>query len=195
MASSGLEEFKRVVADFSDVGAIGLKLAVAAPLLDYVVKFGPPPVRAVSALTSVSELLVLLWSFHFWSGLDRVVQNRLMKRALICFCTGLIGSLALIEMFTIIPGPDRERVVEGFVLQPSTKALAATGISPEEALRDAEFDASAVWVQSSVVLVRVSLVVLWVTTFTALAAYISLFVIMHRAQDTIASPAAPPSAP
>ncbi len=189
MISGGLEDFKQVAADFTDVGAIALKLAVAAPLLDYAVKFGPPPVHSISALTCLSELLVLLWSFHFWSRLDRALQNRLMKRALLCFCLGLVGSLALIELLTYSPGADRERVVEGFVLQPSTKALAAQGVSPEEALRGAEFDNSAIWAQWSVVAVHITLIAFWVATFAGLAAYISLFVIVHRSHPPEPAPA------
>src|SRR5437763_15720678 len=110
MPNAGLDEFKRVAADFTDIGALGLKLAAAVPFIDLAVKFGPPPAATVSALTCISELLALLWTFQFWYALDRPAQNRRMRIALACFCVGLIASIALLETFTVSPGGGRERV-------------------------------------------------------------------------------------
>lgn len=184
MPNAGLEEFKRVATDFTDLGALGLKLAVAAPFIDLAVKLGPPPVSTVSALTCISEFIALLWAFQFWSPLDPPAQNRRMKIAFICFCVGLIASIAMIELFTVSPGAGRERIVEGFVLQPSVKPLIGPVLSSRDALRAAQYDASEVWVQSSIAAVHLSLIALWCLTFASLASYISLFVIMQRARQS-----------
>jgi hypothetical protein len=184
MANAGMEEFKRVAADFTDIGALGLKLAVAAPFIDLAVKFGPPPVQTVSTLTCISEFIALLWAFQFWYALDRPAQNRRMRAALICFCLGLVFSIGMIEMFTVSPGTGRERVVKGFALQPSVKPLVGPAFSSDDALRAAQYDPQQVWLQSSVTAVQVTLIVLWCVTFASLASYISLFVIMQRTQPS-----------
>jgi hypothetical protein len=184
MPNEGLEEFKRVAADFTDIGALGLKLAAAAPFIDLALKFGPPPAATVSALTCVAELLALLWSFQFWYALDRPAQNRRMRIALLCFCVGLIASIAMIEMLTVSPAFGRERIVEGLVLQPSVKPLIGPSFSAQDALRAAQYDASEVWLQPSIIAVHVCLVSLWCITFASLASYIALFVIMQRTRQT-----------
>jgi hypothetical protein len=184
MPNAGLEEFKRVATDFTDIGALGLKLAAAAPFIDLAVKFGPPPAPTVSALTCLSELLALLWSFQFWYALNRPAQNRRMRIALVCFCVGLVASIAIIEMYTVSPGSGRERIVEGFILQPSVKPLIGPAFSTQDALRAAQYDASEVWLQPSITAVHVCLVVLWCVTFASLASYIALFVIMQRTQQS-----------
>jgi hypothetical protein len=43
MADSEVAEFKQMIADFSDVGALAAKVAVALPLAGLTLKLGPPP--------------------------------------------------------------------------------------------------------------------------------------------------------
>ncbi len=189
MSNTGIAEFKRMVLDFTDLGALGLKLAVAAPFIGLTIKLGPPPVHTVSVLTALSEFIVLLWTFHFWYGLNDAAQNRRMKAALLFFCAGLIASLALIGTFTLSRGAGTERVVKGFILQPSIQPLIGRELpTVDDALRAAQYDASEVWLQSSIAAVHVTLIAIWLITFAALTAFIALFVIARRKGENAASP-------
>lgn len=180
MTDSGLANFKNVLVDFSDLGALALKFVVAAPFVGAIVKFGPPPAQTVSVFTCVAEFLTVMWCFHFWSGIGRSEQDRRMKIAVVSFCTGLALCLAGIEMFTVSPGPGRDRVVEGFWLQNSIKPLIGPAFSTRDALAGARYDASEVWNQSSIVTVHVTLIVLWLVSFVSLAVFVSMFVIARR---------------
>jgi hypothetical protein len=177
MADSGLTEFKQMLADFNHLGALAAKVAVALPLAGLTLKVGPPPANAVSILASLAEFLVLAWAFHFWYGLRRKARDRRMKAALISFSVGLILSLILIDMFTLSPGPNRERVVKGFVLQPFIKPLMGRELATvDDALRAAGYDASEVWLPWSVTTTQVGLIAVWLFTFSSLAAFLALFV-------------------
>lgn len=181
MARSGLAEFKEILADFRDLGALAAKVAVLLPLAGLTVKLGPPPVKAVSVLASLAEFLVLVWAFQFWFGLPRSARDLRMKRSLICFSASIILSLALMDMFTLSPGPGTERVVKGFVLQPYVKPLIGRELATaDDALRGASFDSAQVWQQWSVTIVHMTLIAVWLITFCSLTAFLALFVISRR---------------
>jgi hypothetical protein len=168
------------LADFREIGSVAVKGAVAVPLVGIWTKLGPPPDLTISILSSLSELLAIIWVFTFWYDQSGVSQKRRMKKALLFFCIGVIGSLALIEMFSIKPSPDRERVVEGFVLQPSVKPLLGPTYSAADALRDHEFDSTEVWTKASVTAIHTLMIVSWLATFVSLSVYLAIFVMAQR---------------
>jgi hypothetical protein len=176
----GLQEFKRVAADFTDLGALAIKFAVAAPFIGVALKIGPPPAQTVSTLTCMTEVLALIWTFHFWSFLSAAQQKLRMRLALGLFCLFLLGSITGTEAFTISPGPGRDRVVEGYELHAATQRLIGPTFSPEDALRAAQFDPSEVWTQRSITVIHSGLIVCWIAAFTAITIYLSLFVIAQR---------------
>jgi hypothetical protein len=188
MADSDIAEFKHMIADFSDVGALAAKVAVVLPLAGLAVKLGPPPVTSVSVLSSLAEFLVLVWAFHFWFELPPIARSRRMKIAVVCFSIALMLSLALMDMYTLSSGVGGERVVKGFDLQDYVKPhLGVEFADADDALRAARFDAAAVWQQWSVTTVHVILIALWLLMFCSLTAFLALFVIARRRERAGAS--------
>lgn len=182
MATSGMSEFKSVIADFRQLGSLALKGVVTAPWVDLLVKIGPPPAQVVALLTSLFEFVVILWGFHFWSGMDGGKLNRRMKVALAMFCVGMLASLMLLARFTVSPGKGRERVIEGWTVRADVKPIINSSYTPEQALRDSEYDPDQVWTSTSVAAMRVLITGLWLATFASFAGYLTAFIMQHRRQ-------------
>jgi hypothetical protein len=180
MASTGLAEFKEVLADFRQLGSLALKCTVAVPFADLWLKLGPPPARSIAVLTSLLEFLAVVWVFHFWYHVTDNKLNSRMKIALVLFCVGIVGSLFLMNKFTVSPGEGRDRVVEGWIIRPDIEPLIGSSYTPEQALKDSEYDPEKVWTKDSVVVMRTLITVVWIGTFDCLAIYLTVFIIAQR---------------
>lgn len=180
MPTRGLAEFREVLGDFRKPGPLGLKAAVVAPFLGLWKEIGAPPTAIVPALTTVAEVVALVAMFQFWRHKPVPKLETRMKVALVCLVAGFIASLALVWHFTVSPGAGRERVVEGLRLRSDIAPLIGSTYSPEEALRDNEYDATQVWTKTSVTAMRVLVPAVWLATFVALAVYLGLFVMIQR---------------
>ena len=185
MGTTGLSEFKEVLADFQQLGSLALKGVVAAPLADLWLKLGPPPVRPIAVLTSLMEFVTVVWVFQFWYSLKERGLNIRMKLALGFFVLGLVSSLVLLGRFTVSPGEGREKVVEGWSIRPDVRPLLDSSYTAEQALRDSEYDPDRVWTKESVVVVRTSITIVWVATFDCLAVYLTLFLILQRRRSSL----------
>lgn len=103
-----------------------------------------------------------------------------MKCSLIVLCIAAVCSFAALQQFSVSPGPGRERVVKGLVVQSSVQKALTNGYTLNQAFHDSGFDATAVWTETSVTLVQVGLNVLWVAMFASLSVYLASFVIGLR---------------
>lgn len=186
MGNTGLSEFKEVLSDFRQLHSFALKAAVTVPLADIWLKLGPPPSKAVGALTSLMEFMTVVWVFQFWSNSSEGKLRVRMKIALGLFLVGIASSLVLLERFSISPGQGRERVVEGLSLRPDVKPIVDASYTPEQALRDSEYDPDKVWTKESIAVLRTLITLTWVATFVFLAAYLTVFIILQRRRRSLA---------
>ena len=187
MPRTGLSEFAAVLKDFRKLHSIALKGAVAAPIADIWLKLGPPPSKTVSALTSLLEFLALVWVFHFWSNLPKEKLGLRMKIALGLFLLGMMGSFFMLERFSISPGSGQEKVIEGFTLRPDITPVVNASYTPEQTLRDSEYDAEKVWTRESIATMRSAIVFLWIGSFSCVAIFLASFIIAQRRQDSAVS--------
>ena len=175
-----MQEFKHVLSDFHELGSLALKGAVAAPLVDLWLKIGPSPTKPIAVLSSLTAFLAVVWVFQSWYSLGQRRLKARMKAALGLFCFGLGTSLVLLWTFTISPGQNRERVIEGFSLLPDVKPLIDTQYTPLQALRESEYDPDKVWTKESIVTMRAVITFAWIQTFVSFAVYLTVFVILQR---------------
>ena len=180
MPNAALKEFKEVLLDFRQLASLALKGAVAAPLVDLWLRVGPLPTKPVAVLSSLVEFLAVIWAFQFWRDIkDRKLRARMMA-ALAFFSVGILLSLVLLWTYTIVPGQGRERVVEGFSIRPDVKPLINESYTPEQALRESQYDAGKVWTKESIVAVQAAITLIWMMTFASLAIYLTIFIILQR---------------
>jgi hypothetical protein len=180
MATTGLSEFKEVLSDFQQLGSLALKGAVAAPLADIWLKLGPPPPKAIGALTALIEFVAIVWVFQFWSNAEERKLRLGMFIALSIFLTALVSSLVLLGRFTVSPGQGRDPVIEGYALRVDVKPIVTESYSPEQALRESEYDPDKVWTRTSIAVMRILITVTWMATFACFAVYLTVFIILQR---------------
>jgi hypothetical protein len=180
MKSSGLSEFGSVLSDFRQLNSQAVKAVIAIPFADIWLKMGPPPSKAIGAVTALSEFLVMIWVFQFWYTEP---ENRLrikMRAALILFVLCMVGSIFLLHTFSVSPGNGKERVIEGISVRPDVRPLLSDHYTPEDALRESAFDADQVWMRQSVVVMHLAIAAVWIASFASLAVFLNVFVILQR---------------
>lgn len=180
MPNTALKEFKEVLQDFRQLASLALKGSVAAPLVDLWLKVGPVPTKPVAVLSSLGEFLAVVWAFQFWHDIKEQKLKARMKVALAFFAVGIGLSLVLLWTYTIVPGQGRERVVEGFSIRQDVKPLINPSYTPEQALRESQYDAAKVWTKESIVVVQAAITLIWMATFASLAIYLTIFIILQR---------------
>lgn len=184
MAKNGLEEFKEVLRDFRSLGAYLIGGAVGATLSLALTNFVPPWPNGVSVLTSLTELLVLIFVFHFWYEKTTAQMSRRMTVALIFLVTGFFLYLYFLDTYTF-PFPNTgERWAKGFCIRDDIKLLVQELGGDLEALKGAEYKQEAIWKPWSITLVRLTLLFLWLWFFTNLAVFIGTFVITQKRRKT-----------
>ena len=183
MPNNRIQQFKAFVSDFRSIRSVALKASIAAPCLGIWTKMSPPPALWNSLLTTIAECPIVVWAFQYWSDSSSSEHKRRMKWSLVTLFTCVIAVIAGLALLTVDPGPGRERVVEGFVLQPAVRQVLAATYTPENALRDKEYDAMAVWTKSSVVTVQLALDLSWIGMFGSLSVYLASFVVGLRQRN------------
>jgi hypothetical protein len=186
MAENGISEFKAVLSDFQQLGSLALKGAIAAPLADIWLNLGPPPAKAVGGLTALIEFVAVVSVFQFWSNTGEQKLRFRMLIALGVFVVCLLSSLILLDRFTVSPGVGRDRIIEGYSLRPDIKSLVNESYTPEQALRESEYDPDRVWTRGSIACLRALITVTWMATFAGFAVYLTLFIILQRRRRPVA---------
>jgi hypothetical protein len=179
MRSAGLNEFKQIMADFRRITPLTVKGVIAAPLIDLWTKAGPPPTNILPVVTFLVELLALIWVCHFWYNLSAKRLKRRMGMALLVFVVCMIGSIALIQKFTVQRGRGAERIVVGYSVRTDIEPLLRPDYSVWDAFRETE-KAESVWTKESIDLMSVIIQTVWALTFAALTVFIGTFVMAQR---------------
>ena len=157
------------------LGSFAAIAAVAAPLLNVFLRFGPPPPGKVAIVTSGFVFLAVMWTRHFWRGLAR---TNLKRRAWLCAALFVVWSIVsgvLLKQFTIRPDPGGRTFVKGYVLRSDVKPLIGPNHTPADALREANYGTGYVWTAGSITAIQVLLVSCWVATFVSAVMFISAF--------------------
>jgi hypothetical protein len=177
---SGLDEFRAVIADYRSIGPWAIGGTVFVPLVDYILRLGPPWPEGIAGITSVTELLVLMCVFHFGfrSGYKRVSRRMIVSLVVLTVCFG--AYLYLNSYFTYTAGATGEKFVKGFIVRPDVAPLINSDFTPDDALAGSEYRAESVWTGDSITAMRLLLLLLWLTSFCSLATAIASFIIYHR---------------
>jgi hypothetical protein len=183
---TGLEEFNQVIADFRSISSLAVKGAVAAPFADVVLRqfnigLAPPWPTGVLVITSVAELLALIYIFHYWRTKSQKAFSRRMLIALLIMIISFAGYVYLFGTYTRAHPKTKQSIVLGF--EPANDSLRTAfteGYTVDEALEENEYNPTIIWSARSINATRASLLLAWLLTFIALSTFIGAFVIAQR---------------
>lgn len=177
---TGLQEFRDALSDYKSLTAMGG--SVVLPLVDYVVRIGPPwPIAGgVPIITAIAELLTLICAFHFWSRSTRKALSRRLVFLVILLVIFFGAYLYLNSAYTFSSPVDDEKHVKGFFVRPDVVPLITAEYTADDALRGNEYQADKVWTLSSITAARLAVLLLWLLSFIALSATIASFVLYYR---------------
>jgi hypothetical protein len=180
--TTGLDEFRAALADYKSISSWIMGASVAVPLVDYVAGLGPPWPwnNSVPVITSVAELLALMCAFHFLSRANRRITNRILFALIVTLLILFGGYLYFNSQYTFVSPVNDEKYVKGFTLRTDVTAVISESYTSDDALRGAEYRPEEVWTRTSITLMRLTLLALWLGSFVSLSTTLAIFVLFHR---------------
>ncbi len=177
-----MENFRKFILDFNSLTSWLAKGAILAPFLTIVYSLGPPypSLTAACIITSLLQLLSLMYVFTFWSKLNQNKLQRLFKINLLLFCLGFILYILLFQFFTKPAGSQTDLEVTGFVVKQEIKEILASDFTIDDAFEGSSYNPIKIWEPWSVYTMRTILLVSWLLMFTCITFSIALFALMQR---------------
>lgn len=177
-----MEHFRKFILDFNSLTSWLAKGIILAPFLTIVYSLGPPypNLTAVCLLTSLLQLLCLMYVFTFWNSLNQKKLQRLFKINILLFCVGLILYILLFQFFTKQAGSPTDLEVIGFVVKQEINDILASNFTIDNAFEGDSYDPTKIWEPWSVYTMRTVLLIAWLLMFNCITLTIALFSIMQK---------------
>jgi hypothetical protein len=190
-----LNNFFRFVSDFRSVAALIGKAALLAPFVGLLLNIGPPwPGKtSVPALTTLTQVFVLIYVFQFFGTLSRKRLEKRLRAFFFLLMGGFVIYIALYSFF-VFETPTTDRVVKGFIIQDRIKGILGPTYTVEDALKGYEWDSEKIWEVWTVYTMQVSLLLAWILFFVALVGCIGVFVVLQQKAFPARASTAPPPA-
>lgn len=181
---TGLSNFYAMLSEITQLSAWVLPTAGISPLLATLAGVNPPWPNKVglTALTSITVLFALAAVFHFSARCSKRMTNRILAGAMafMLLASALyFGASSLLVYTTPITG---ESFVKGFVCTREAAALFESKCPwlDLDELKSAEYEATRLWIFSSIAMAKLGLLFAWFAMFGAAAVFMGAFVAQHR---------------
>ena len=173
-------------------GVLALGAAFAAiPFFASLSKLEPPWPPAIGYISSALVLVGALMAWEWTRSAKLRNRRRWIVTALVMTLAGLIAYLALYSLFVVnIPG-ETDRLIRGYECTPDSKLIYKTEC-PElsiEVLEDAGYRPGELWTGSSLTVVRLGLVLSWLTFTAGLITIVGSIVAGRQSKKKPAKPA------
>src|SRR5262245_50047475 len=156
-----LDKFFRYITDFRSVAALAGKASLLVPFVSLLSNVGPPwPSKAggVIALTTLAQMLVVIYVFQSYASLSQQRLKRYLRLFLLLFIGCFVIYFVLYGLFVFKPLPEdpssKTREVKGFILKPEYKKLLRPGRTKDDLLRGYEWDPFAIYKEWTIHTVR-----------------------------------------
>ncbi len=184
-----LQDFKRFLIEFRGLSkwAVG---GLAVPYVGSLLSISPPWPRAITTVTSLIELLTLIFAFQFLrSSARKKVSKVMLVAGALLLGLGIIYLIAYSQLVYETP-VTHARFVKGLVCTADAKQLfpaKCPNLGMDE-LNTAEYDAERLWTLSSITYVRIGLIATWVCCFISLSVTIAAFILFQMKPRATSKP-------
>jgi hypothetical protein len=166
--------------------------ATVLPFIGALIGLSPPWPRGAAAITAVVTCVATILIFHSLREASLRAVNRITAVSALALALTASIYLVAVSLFTYQTPTTNEYWAKGFVCTAEALVIykdKCPNLGIDE-LQGAEYEAERLWTSQSVTIIRVTLVVLWLLAFVAIAAVIgSLLVHPARAETRQVSPA------
>ena len=180
----GLLGFKELLKEFRGLSLWAVGGSIAVPFSASLAALSPPWPPAIVLVTAVAELAALIYVYQFLKKARRKTINRTLRvSGLLLVIFGAVYLVA-VSLYTYEVPPGRERFVKGYQCT-SDAAAVFPDKCPDlglDELKTAEYDADRLWTSRSIAITRLSIVALWLGSFTALSVLVGSFLVYQMAE-------------
>jgi hypothetical protein len=175
---TGLDDFKRVLSEFSNLSLWAAGASVAFPFIASFLSVIPPWPIGLNVITAVIQLVTLIVAYQTFSRNARRITRNVKWLAILGLFL-LLLYMGIFTLFTVYIPPAHRSIVIGYECLPDAKKVfeAKCPFLTIDDLSAAAFDEFVLWTKPSIMAIRVSLVALWFSVFICLASLIGQFLI------------------
>jgi hypothetical protein len=177
---TGIESFLSLTKYYGRIVAWALAGSLA-PLLAGIVNLAPPWPPAIVPVTSLFELIALIFAFQFLQNRQRRQINIILIVSTAVFVACLVLYLLLLSQFVFEEPLSKLRFVKGFLCTQTAK-IVYPDLCPyygDAELKKAEWEASRLWTLESITIVRIGLVLSWFSVFVWFTSILGSFVVFQ----------------
>jgi hypothetical protein len=179
---TGLDGFKQLLKEFRELALWGAGGA-AVPFAAQLAALSPPWPDGIVIITSIVELVTLVFVYQFAKSARRHMVNRILTIAALLMVLSGVSYLVANSIYTFKVPTTKERFVKGYRCTPNAQAVfkdKCPALDTDD-LATANYEAERLWTAQSIATVRVILVALWLASFITLAVVLGSFVV-YQAQ-------------
>jgi hypothetical protein len=176
----GLPGFRDLLKEFRRLALWGAG-GVAVPFAAQLVSLAPPWPKGIVAITSVVELVTLVFVYQFLRESKRRTVNCVLGLAAASLAGAGSAYLIVNSMYTFEAPTTKERFTKGYVCTGNARLVYKTRC-PDLDMDDiagAGYEAERLWTERSITVVRIALDVLWLGTFIGLSVLLGTFVVFQ----------------
>ncbi|MBI4921749.1 MAG: hypothetical protein HY834_08365 [Devosia nanyangense] len=151
--------------------------ATALVLVSWLLKISPPWPTGILEVTAIAQLVALVLVYQTSTKLPASRATRKMIVSVVILCVAFALYMALFSLLVFKAGSDLWEV-KGLQCLPTVPAeyVGQCPFLSDKALADADYNAEMLWSAWSIMISRVCLLVVWLTSFGALVTVLGTFV-------------------
>ncbi|TAX63339.1 hypothetical protein ELI00_37485 [Rhizobium ruizarguesonis] len=185
---SGLDDFKQILKEYRGLALWAAGGSVAIPFVASFLSVIPPWPKGLDIITSVFQLLALIFAYQNFHGRSRRVATKAINRSIFGVALSIIFYLFMFSNFTIYVPETKQYIVIGF--QCTDEAMYIPEYAQKcpylerEDLKGANYVEHKLWTRSSISITRTILLSLWFLFFSFLATAIGVFLVFQIREST-----------
>lgn len=180
----GLVGFKDLLKEFRGLSLWAFGGSIAVPFAAALAALSPPWPPSIVLVTAVAEMVALIYVYQFLKKARRKSIDRILAISGLLLIVFGAAYLAAVSIYTYETPTTKERFVKGYQCTADAAAVfkdKCPDLGLDE-LKTAEYDADRLWSERSIAVVRMTLVALWLASFSALSVLIGSFLVYQMTE-------------
>ena len=188
---TGLDDFKQLLKEFRGLSVWAAGGSVVLPFIASFIAVIPPWPGGLNVMTSVFQLVALIFVYQAYSGSKRATITRNIGILAVALFVIILVYMVLFSIVTIYVPEAKRSIVIGYECVEAAKLVFKNKCPflDLEDLAGVAYDEFLLWTRTSIALTRILLIALWFLFFICLAALIGKFLVFQMKRNVRATKA------